>query len=107
MLKDITLGQYFPGDTPVHRLDPRTKLILTFVFILLVPTIIAIAVSIMALSSGGDAPDMWYILDYASQSVATSINGTVDNGPRDALVMLVWGLVPLIGSYLLFRRREV
>ena len=33
MLKDITLGQYFPGDTVVHRLDPRTKLILVIVFI--------------------------------------------------------------------------
>ncbi len=33
MLKDITLGQYFPGDTVVHRLDPRTKLILTVVYI--------------------------------------------------------------------------
>ena len=27
MLKDITLGQYFPGNSPIHRLDPRTKLI--------------------------------------------------------------------------------
>ena len=27
MLKDITLGQYFPGDTVVHRLDARTKLL--------------------------------------------------------------------------------
>ena len=27
MLKDITLGQYFPGSTIIHRLDPRTKLI--------------------------------------------------------------------------------
>ena len=26
-LKDITLGQFFPGNTIVHRLDPRTKLI--------------------------------------------------------------------------------
>ena len=26
MLKDITLGQLFPGNTNVHRLDPRTKL---------------------------------------------------------------------------------
>ena len=34
MLKDITLGQYFPGDTPVHRLDPRTKLILVVVYII-------------------------------------------------------------------------
>ncbi len=33
MLKDITLGQYFPGDTIVHRLDPRTKLILVVVYI--------------------------------------------------------------------------
>ncbi|MBO7670712.1 MAG: energy-coupling factor transporter transmembrane protein EcfT [Oscillospiraceae bacterium] len=34
MLKDITLGQYFPGDTPVHRLDPRTKLILVVLYII-------------------------------------------------------------------------
>lgn len=33
MLKDITLGQYFPGNTIVHRLDPRTKLILVIVYI--------------------------------------------------------------------------
>ncbi len=33
MLKDITLGQFFPGDTIVHRLDPRTKLVLVIVFI--------------------------------------------------------------------------
>ncbi len=33
MLKDITLGQYFPGNTPVHRLDPRTKLLLVAVYI--------------------------------------------------------------------------
>ena len=33
MLKDITLGQFFPGDTIVHRLDARTKLILVIVYI--------------------------------------------------------------------------
>ena len=33
MLKDITLGQFFPGDTVVHRLDPRTKLLLVVFFI--------------------------------------------------------------------------
>jgi len=31
MLKDITLGQYFPGNSPLHRADPRMKLILTLV----------------------------------------------------------------------------
>ena len=33
MLKDITLGQYFPADTPVHRLDPRTKLLCVILYI--------------------------------------------------------------------------
>ncbi len=33
MLKDVTLGQYFPGDTPVHRLDPRTKILLLLLII--------------------------------------------------------------------------
>ena len=34
MLKDITLGQYFPGDTIVHRLDPRTKIISVLLYII-------------------------------------------------------------------------
>lgn len=33
MLKDITLGQYFPGNSVIHRLDPRTKLIFLLVYI--------------------------------------------------------------------------
>lgn len=33
MLKDITLGQYYPGNTPIHRLDPRVKLFGTLVFV--------------------------------------------------------------------------
>ncbi|MEG0765225.1 MAG: energy-coupling factor transporter transmembrane component T [Pseudoflavonifractor sp.] len=32
-LKDITLGQYFPGNTVLHRLDPRSKILLTVAFI--------------------------------------------------------------------------
>ena len=33
MLKDITLGQYYPGDSAIHRMDPRMKLILTIAYI--------------------------------------------------------------------------
>ncbi|WP_251449166.1 energy-coupling factor transporter transmembrane component T family protein [Vermiculatibacterium agrestimuris] len=32
-LKDITLGQYFPGDTIFHRMDPRTKILLVVFYI--------------------------------------------------------------------------
>ena len=34
MLRDITLGQYYPVDSAVHRLDPRTKLFGTMVYII-------------------------------------------------------------------------
>ena len=33
MLKDITLGQYFPGNSSIHRLDPRAKLIILVMYI--------------------------------------------------------------------------
>lgn len=33
MLNDITLGQYFPGDSVIHRMDPRMKLVLTIIYI--------------------------------------------------------------------------
>ena len=35
MLKDITLGQFFPGRSPIHRLDPRTKLLMLVLYIVL------------------------------------------------------------------------
>ena len=34
MLKDITLGQYYPQESVIHRLDPRVKLFGTFLFII-------------------------------------------------------------------------
>lgn len=36
MIKDITIGQYFPMGSVIHRLDPRTKLLFTIVFIITV-----------------------------------------------------------------------
>ena len=33
MLKNVTLGQYYPGNSPVHRLDPRMKIYLTIAYI--------------------------------------------------------------------------
>ena len=35
MLKDITLGQYFPIDSVLHKLDPRFKIIYTMLFIIM------------------------------------------------------------------------
>lgn len=35
MLKDITIGQFFPGNSVIHRLDPRFKLVITMIFIVM------------------------------------------------------------------------
>ncbi len=35
-MMNVTIGQYFPGDSFLYRLDPRTKLILTLALIILV-----------------------------------------------------------------------
>jgi len=47
-IKDITLGQYFPGESAIHRLDPRTKILGTLVFLVslfLVKSFIGFAVA--------------------------------------------------------------
>lgn len=39
MLKGVTIGQYVPGKSPVHSLDPRTKLIVSIVLVVSIFTI--------------------------------------------------------------------
>lgn len=36
MIKDITLGQYIPGESALHRADPRIKIILTFIYMVVI-----------------------------------------------------------------------
>ncbi len=38
MLRDITIGQYFPGNSVIHRLDPRFKIVITIIFIIMLFT---------------------------------------------------------------------
>ena len=33
MIRDITLGQYYPGNSWIHRLDPRVKILATILYI--------------------------------------------------------------------------
>lgn len=43
MIKDITLGQFFPGDSFLHRLDPRTKIIISILYIAMIFTATSVA----------------------------------------------------------------
>lgn len=51
MIKDITLGQFFPGTSLIHRMDPRVKLALTFfliIFIFIADTVAATVLTVAA-----------------------------------------------------------
>ncbi len=53
MIRDITLGQYYPGDSKIHGLDPRTKIICTFAYIIslfLVRDFLGFAITVAFLS---------------------------------------------------------
>ena len=34
MIRDITIGQYYPAESPIHKLDPRVKLFATLIYII-------------------------------------------------------------------------
>ena len=54
-LKDITLGQYFPGTTIIHRLDPRVKIIGTIAYIValfLAKWLVSYAIMLVLLAVG-------------------------------------------------------
>lgn len=55
MLKDITLGQYYPGKSAVHRIDPRVKILLTIVYVVmlfLVSNPLGLAVGVVVIVVG-------------------------------------------------------
>ena len=79
--------------------------ILTFVFVLLVPSLI-LAV-IMLAQDNMNVSDYWYFLDSAATSIIYSVTGDVVNGPRDVATMFVWGLIPMIISYRHFIKKEL
>ena len=34
MIRDITIGQYYPANSVIHRLDPRVKIVATLLFLI-------------------------------------------------------------------------
>lgn len=54
MIRDITLGQYYPGNSPIHKLDPRVKIIGTLVFIIalfIIDSFVGFAVATLCLGA--------------------------------------------------------
>ena len=55
MMRDITIGQYYPADSILHRLDPRVKFVSTLVYIVSLFVFSSwLGYGVAALFSGGD-----------------------------------------------------
>ncbi len=65
MLRDITLGQYIPGDSVVHRMDPRMKILLTLGF----TVILFVANNISAVVAAGMFPLVAAVFSHISYNV--------------------------------------
>ena len=110
MLKDITLGQYFPGNSVAHKLDPRTKLILVVVYIAAL-FLAKWFVSYALMAAGGDlggsvAPQLLgVVVDTVSASGwANQMSASLSLSPEQIgmkVGMLVAALFPLIGVVVL------
>ena len=84
MLKDITLGQYFPGASPLHRMDPRTKLLILILYIITIFCCGSLAP--FALCAAGRRATTrravrWMLLLGVSQEVAKKETRTFPPGP--------------------------
>lgn len=135
MLKDITLGQYFPGDSFMHRLDPRMKLLLTLLYVVslfLVPDlwaflIVAVVMLLVVLFSGisikvalrGLKPLLFIIIFTAFFNVLYGggdllfpniawLSWIKTDGVRNALFMIVRIVLLILGtSYLTYTTSPV
>lgn len=58
MLKDITIGQHFPGNSPVHKLDPRLKIIITVAYVVF----LFLSTNLMGLALSGILVISFYLI---------------------------------------------
>ena len=109
MLKDITLGQYFPGDTVVHRLDPRTKLLMVIVYIValflakwVVSYAVMLAFLVTAVAPAGCASILGNIRDYQKATHATilMVTHSMDEVAQlaDRMLVLNEGTIEMSGT---------
>ena len=126
MLKDITIGQYFPGTTPIHKRDPRTKILSVILYIVALFTckgIVAYALTLVYLVAAvriskiklktilkGVKPVIFIIvftailnMFYTQGNVLVQVwkFKITDNGIRNAVLMVARIIMLITGTFLL------
>lgn len=81
MLKDITLGQYYPGNSPIHKLDPRTKILITVALLVSLFTIntwrgfLPVVILLFASIKLSEVPFMFVIKGLKAIALLVTITG--------------------------------
>ena len=102
MLRDITLGQYYPADSVIHKLDPRVKLFGTLIYIISLfvfkglPAFILAAIFLVVLIKLSKVP-----LTPGTKLVSFWIFTITYEGLKNAVVMMVRLIFLIIGTSLM------
>ena len=108
MMKDITLGQYFPGDTVIHRLDPRTKILVMLAYIVITfcvksfsgyLVLAAFIISAVALSK---IPPMFVIKGLKTIMIFIVVTGLFNLFLTSGEVIWQWGFLKITREGLTF-----
>ena len=74
MIRDITLGQFYPGNSWVHKLDPRVKIIATLLFLI----------------------ELFIVNDFLGFAIAAVVLGVIIAVSKVPLSFIVRGLKPIL-----------
>ena len=100
MLKDITLGQYFPGNSIAHKLDPRTKILLVTLYIIALFSAkgwmgyAVMAVTLAVCVKVFFTPDTHYLWEWGILRISVK-------GIENALFMVIRIMLLVMGTFLM------
>ena len=99
MLKDITIGQYYPSESVVHKLDPRLKILLTLAYIVAIFFIgnfwgfLALGVGCVLLSKVSQIPFKYMLKSVKPLAVLMAITALLNLFMTDGKVLWQWGIL--------------
>lgn len=115
MLKDITIGQYYPSESVVHKLDPRLKIVLTLVYIVSIFLIqnfwgfLVLAVLTLLLCAVSKIPVSFLLKGLKPLLILMSITALLNLFMTDGRILWQWGILKIthegiiMSLFMLFR----
>ena len=115
MLKDITIGQYYPSESAVHNLDPRLKILLTLVYIVAIFFIknfwgfLSLAVLTILLAKASKIPLKFLLKGLKPLLVLMSVTALLNLFMTDGKILWQWGILRItqegivMSLFMLFR----